>query len=101
MFCSVRQVVQVVHSTAHTFCLHPCCQCKTQNPSDVFFLKQVSQKINLYHQVLYLKEDIRCIMQTHDQCASSYHIVAIGECDEHYGGQVVDKHDHEILPSKK
>lgn len=40
-------------------------------------------------------------MQTHNQRASSYHVVGIGESDEHYGGQVVDKHDHEILPSQK
>lgn len=47
--------------------------------------------------VHYLKEDIRCIVQTHDHCASSYHVVSVGECDEQYGGQVVDEHDHEIL----
>lgn len=49
--------------------------------------------------VHYLKEDIRGIVQTHDHCASSYHVVSVGECDEQYGGQVVDEHDHEILPS--
>lgn len=38
-------------------------------------------------------------MHTHDQSTSSEHVVAIGDCDEEYGGQVVDKHDHEILTS--
>lgn len=59
------------------------------------------RKKNLHQRVLYLKKDVGRIMQTHDQCASSYHVVGIGECDEQYGGQVVDKHDHEILPSRK
>lgn len=40
-------------------------------------------------------------MDTHDQTASSYHVVAIRERDEEYGGQVVDKHDDEILPTTK
>lgn len=46
----------------------------------------------------YLKEDIRGIVQTHHHGASSYHVVGVGKRDEQYGGQVVDEHDHKILP---
>lgn len=59
------------------------------------------KKKNLHHRVLYLKEDVGCIVHTHDQSASSKHVVGVGECDEQYGGQVVDKHDEEILSSVK
>lgn len=58
----------------------------------------VSVQTSCHAGVHYLKEDIRGIVQTHDHCASSYHVVSVGECDEQYGGQVVDEHDHEILP---
>lgn len=50
--------------------------------------------------VHYLKEDIRGIVQTHDHRARSDHVVRVGKRDEQYGGQVVDEHDHEILPSE-
>lgn len=40
-------------------------------------------------------------MDTHDHSAYSQHVVTVGEGDESYGGQVMDKHDEEILSEDK
>lgn len=40
-------------------------------------------------------------MQRHDHSADPYHVVGIGKSDKQYGGQVVNKHDKEILSKEK
>lgn len=40
-------------------------------------------------------------MDTHDQAADSQHVVGVGEADQAHSGQVMDKHDHEVLQLKR
>lgn len=103
---SVKLVVQVSHITASVFLAVFTYMLDTYTGS----LAELSQEPSLpgscltsknLKDLLYLEEDVRCIMHTHDHTASSYHVVTIGESDEKYGSQMVDKHNHEILPSEK
>lgn len=84
------------------------CRCLCQpvfTYNRVYLQLDVAKLQNKYNKnklsLFYLKEDIWCIVHTHDHSPSSEHVVGIGECDEDYGGQVVDKHDDEILPLMK
>lgn len=67
------------------FCLRPVVYDGhwTRNPPKYTSWCRLTNRRGSVH---YLKEDVGRVMQTHDQCASSYHVVSIGECDEQYGG---------------
>lgn len=45
----------------------------------------------------HLHQDVGGVVETHDQCAHSSHVVDVGEGDEGDCRQVVQKHDQEVL----
>lgn len=44
-----------------------------------------------------LKQEVRGIVDTHDEAADSHHVVDVGEADEADCSQVMDEHDQEVL----
>lgn len=44
-----------------------------------------------------LEQEVRGVVDTHDEAADSQHVVDVGEADEADCSQVMDEHDQEVL----
>lgn len=44
-----------------------------------------------------LEQEVRGVVDTHDEAADSHHVVDVGEADEADCSQVMDEHDQEVL----
>lgn len=49
----------------------------------------------------YLQQDVRGVVNTHDQTSHTQHVIYIREADQAYGGQMMNEHNEEILQAHK
>lgn len=49
---------------------------------------------------LYLQEEVGGVVHAQDQAAHAHHVVHVGEADQAHSGQVMHKHDEEVLKTR-
>lgn len=49
----------------------------------------------------YLQQEVRGVVNTHDQTSDTQHVIYIREADQAYGGQMMNEHNEEILQVHK